>query len=250
MDIKPGRQHIDETIVILPVDADYIDQLVVLQHQAYNVPLADRDHPEILRHEDYLNHLNVFPEGQFMALDITTDTVVGSCSSMMIEFDAAKPLLKSWGATTSFGALSTHNPAGNWLYGVDNVVQKAYRGKGVGGRLMQARFNLARKYNLCGMVAGSLPIDYGAAAEADGVSIETYVADVIAGRRWDTNLSKQIKKGFEIHNIIPNYLMDAPRTRNYAVAILRKNPDYRPVKKPAVVHQHKPTRGIYTQPGN
>lgn len=225
-DIDPHRQYVDTNVVILPTDPDYLEQVIDAYAIGYNVPHEFLNHPEALNIAKLREHLRVFPEGQFMAYDVTAERVVGMCSGMIVDFDESQPLMETWRETTADGTLSTHNPRGEWMYGVDNVVLPEYRGKGVGGRLMRARFNVARKYNLRGMIAGSMPIDYRKAA-ADGVTIEDYVADVVAGRRWDTNLSKQIKKGFRVHNIIPNYLEDSPSTLNYAVAILRDNPGYR-----------------------
>ena len=88
---------------------------------------------------------------------------------------------------------------------------------------MQARFELARRLNLRGVIAGSLIIDYHKVA--DQMTAERYVGEVIAGVRFDTNLSKQIKKGFVPRNLIPNYTYDS-RSLNYGVAIGWENPDY------------------------
>ena len=103
------------------------------------------------------------------------------------------------------------------MYGVETCVHPDYRGQGVGGRLMEARYDVARRLNLRGMVAGSAIIDYGKVAES--VPVEEYVADVIAGRQFDRNLSKQLKKGFTVHNIIPNYLEDEPNSAGWGVTI-------------------------------
>jgi len=226
---EPASTPIDR-IVILPSDPAYIDQLVDVQRRGYNLTPADYDHPEVLTAAKFDNHLRVFPQGQFMALDTETDRVVGTCTSLIIAHDIATPFTEPWGVTTRDGTLSNHNPAGEWLYGVDNVVLKDYRGQGVGGRLMAARYNVARRFNLRGMIAGSMPIDYHLAA-AEGVDIEAYVREVVAEQRWDTNLSKQLIKGCRVLNVIPNYLSDAPRTRKYGVAIVWDNPDYRPARR-------------------
>lgn len=109
------------------------------------------------------------------------------------------------------------------MYGVDTSVHPEYRSRGVGGLLMDARFAVLRSLNLRGMIAGSMIIDYEQVA--DSQMPDTYVADVVAGRRFDTNLSKQLRKGFKVHNLIPNYVED-PRTRNWAAAIIWENPDY------------------------
>ncbi len=115
------------------------------------------------------------------------------------------------------------------MYGVESCVHPEYRGYGIGSKLMDARFDVLRRLNLRGMIAGSLIIDYGKVA--DTMTPEEYVRQVVAGTRFDTNLSKQLHKGFRVHNLIPNYDENAS-TRNWAVAILWENPDYLPGRKP------------------
>jgi GNAT superfamily N-acetyltransferase len=110
------------------------------------------------------------------------------------------------------------------MYGVETCVHPAYQGQGVGGKLMEARYEVARRLNLRGMVAGSAIIDYGKVAES--VPVEEYVADVIAGRRFDRNLSKQLKKGFKVHNLIPHYLEDEPNSAGWGVTIVWENAGY------------------------
>jgi GNAT superfamily N-acetyltransferase len=111
------------------------------------------------------------------------------------------------------------------LYGVETFVHPDYQSCGIGSKLMDARFDMLQHLNLRGIVAGSLFIGY--AAVADQLSPEQYVQDVVAGKRFDPNLSKQLRKGFKVKNLIPNYTEDA-RTRNFAAAIVWLNPDYRP----------------------
>jgi hypothetical protein len=124
------------------------------------------------------------------------------------------------------------------MYGVESFVHPEYQGNGVGAKLMQARFDVARKLNLRGLVAGSLIIGYGDVA--DQMSVDEYVKQVAAGTRFDPNLSKQLRKGFKVRNLIPEYTYE-PRTLNYAVAILWDNPDYMPAKA-AVAAKVMPSR--------
>jgi hypothetical protein len=98
----------------------------------------------------------------------------------------------------------------------------------VGGKLIEARYDVIRKLNLRGLVAGSIPIDFSKVA--DHVSIEQYVRDVVAGTRFDTNLSKQLRKGFKVHGLIPNYTIE-PTCGGYGVEIVWDNPDYRPLRR-------------------
>jgi GNAT superfamily N-acetyltransferase len=112
---------------------------------------------------------------------------------------------------------------------VDSVVHPAYRSRGVGGKLIEARYDVVRALNLRGMVAGSLIIDYHKVA--DHVPVEKYVEDVVAGLRFDTNLSKQIHKGFQVHGLIPNYSIDE-LSRGWGVEIVWENPEYSSQRRP------------------
>ncbi len=110
------------------------------------------------------------------------------------------------------------------MYGVETFVHPSYQSRGVGSQLMEARFGLLRRLNLRGLVAGSLFVGYQKVA--DQMTPEQYVAEVVADKRFDPNLSKQLRKGFKVRNLIPNYT-EEPRTRNYAAAIVWHNQDYR-----------------------
>ncbi len=113
------------------------------------------------------------------------------------------------------------------MYGVESAVHPAYRGHGVGSKLMDARFQTLKNLNLRGMIAGSMFMDYHKVAHE--MSPQQYVQEVIDGKRFDTNLTKQLHKGFRVHNLIPEYI-DDPRTLNWAAAIVWDNPDYVPNK--------------------
>ena len=126
------------------------------------------------------------------------------------------------------------------MYGVETFVHPEYQSRGVGSQLMNARFEVLRALNLRGLVAGSLFIGYEKVAKR--VTPEQYVADVVAGKRFDPNLSKQLRKGFAVRNLIPHYT-EEPRTKDYAAAIVWLNPDYRSrvvpfSAKPQNAHAH------------
>ncbi len=114
------------------------------------------------------------------------------------------------------------------MYGVESFVHPESQGLGVGSKLMNARFDLARRVNVRGMIAGSMFIGYADAHAAEGITPDDYIREVVAGARFDPNLSKQLHKGFRFLNVIPEYSYD-PRTHNYAAAIIWQNPDYQPV---------------------
>lgn len=204
-----------------------------LSHLVYG---SSRENPDgTLTAAHFRRHIEVFPEGQFTALEARR--VVGLTASMRIAFDPAYPFIESWYTTISDGWLTRHDPNGDWMYGVESCVHPAYQGMGVGGKLMEARFNVAKALNLRGMVAGSAIIDYYKVAEH--VAVEDYVRGVVEGRYFDRNLTKQLRKGFRAVAPIPDYLPD-PETRGWGVVIVWDNPDYEPVRP--VVSLIKPRR--------
>jgi GNAT superfamily N-acetyltransferase len=169
----------------------------------------------------FRHHRLLFPEGQFIAWDTEAARLVGFSVTMRAEYDPTHPHLDSWWVSSGEGWLTTHRPQGEWLYAVESVVEPEFRGKGVGSLLMNARKALARRLNARGIIAGSMPRDYYTVE----MSIEHYVEEVTAGRLRDTNLSKQLRMGFRIVQIIPNYVIDA-ESRRYGVLIRWDNPDY------------------------
>jgi hypothetical protein len=80
----------------------YIEKMEKLQMLVYN-PSAEEGLDGILTADHFRNHLRVFPEGQFIAVDSETDEVVGLTVSMRLNFNPAESLLDSWKATTGDG---------------------------------------------------------------------------------------------------------------------------------------------------
>lgn len=214
-------------ITIVPTLPSQAEQMEDLSHIVYG---STRENPDgTLTAPHFRRHVALFPEGQFVALD--GERVVGLTASMRIPFDPANPFIESWHTTISDGWLTRHDPAADWMYGVETCVHPDYRSQGIGGKLMEARFRVAQTLNLRGMVAGSAVIDYAKAP--DHITPDDYVQGVIDGTYFDTNLSKQLRKGFKAVALIPDYLPD-PETRGWGVVIVWDNPAYDPAR-PVIV---------------
>lgn len=211
-------------IQILPSSERYVAQMEHLMATVYNLDPNDEE-SGIFDVARFRKHLEIFPEGQFIAVDTATDKVVGFTVSMRVNYSAQSPLNASWWDLIGQGWLTTHVPNGEWLYGVESAVHPDYQGKGIGKKLTNARLDTMRRLNLRGMVAGSAIVSYHKVA--DSVPVEEYVADVIAGRRFDNNLTKQLKMGFKPMHIIPNYLEDED-CAGYGVEVVIENPAYVP----------------------
>lgn len=191
-----------------------------LSETVYGYEASDAN--QIFTAEQFRHHTAIFPEGQFTALD--GDQVVGITVSMRIDFDPVSPVIEPWWVTVNRGWLN-HKQDTEWMYGVESAVHPNYQGRGIGGKLMEARYETARRLNLRGMVAGSALVSYANVAEQ--VSPEEYVRGVVEGRFFDNNLTKQLRKGFKVGTLIPNYVLDEEAC-GWGAIIVWKNPDYNP----------------------
>ena len=96
------RQSGDATIVVIPASLRYVDQMARCHQLAYGYTPEEAD-AEDLTPEKYAYHLQVFPEGQFIALDTTTDTVVGVATSMRVNLPHHSSFLGTWSEVTGGG---------------------------------------------------------------------------------------------------------------------------------------------------
>ncbi|HLU11822.1 MAG TPA: GNAT family N-acetyltransferase [Oceanobacillus sp.] len=214
-----------QEIIIIRSHPRYAEAMQALSEAVYGYEASEEN--EIFTAAQYRHHIQIFPEGQFTAL--VGRQVIGLTVSMRIDFDPAHPFIESWWKTVNNGWLN-HKPDGEWMYGVESVVHPNYQGRGIGGKLMEARYETARRLNLRGMVAGSALVSYAKVAHL--VSPEEYVRGVVEGRFFDNNLTKQLRKGFKVGALIPNYV-DDKETLGWGAVIIWENPDYNPTAKVA-----------------
>lgn len=168
-------------------------------------------------------HLNLFPEGQFVAF-APDGTLVGSASSLIICWDEYDDYA-GWNEITGHGTFNTHDPEnGRTLYGADVGVDPDARNLGVGSALYEARRALATRLNLKRILAGGRIPGYAEVAEQ--MSPEQYVAAVAKGKRKDSVLSFQLKNGFRVRGVIPGYLKADKASCGYATLIEWLNPAY------------------------
>lgn len=191
---------------------------------AYGVPL-DEDCPECIPPEALHRQLERFPEGQFVALHAGSEgeMVVGIASTMRTNRPPTARHLPWMEAIGSMG-IANHDPDGEWLYGVEMAVRPAFRRRGIGTALYQARFAMVKRLNLRGWYAGGMLMGYH--RYADQMSVQEYAEKVMAGELRDPTVTMQINRGFEARGLIEDYL-DEPEAGNAAILIVWHNPDYR-----------------------
>ncbi len=165
-----------------------------------------------------------YPDGQFVA--VFEDAVVGYCATFQIgESSALGP--HTWVEITGNGLASRHDEDGDWLYGMEVCVDPDYQGLRIGQRLYTERKALCIRKQLKGIAfGGRLP---GLARLWRKVgSAEAYAEQVTARKLRDPVLSFQLRNGFEVIGVLPNYLIEDRKSLGYAAHLVWRNPKYVP----------------------
>ncbi len=218
--MKPGEdivyyKDVGEGIVIMTTQADHAAQLEELQKLVF--PTLARE--SLMRKEHYLNHIKIFPEGQFVA--VKDGQVIGMTTSIRYHLH----LNERHTFTDVFdkGFLNTHESEGEWLYGMDIGTHPDFRGKGIARHLYDARQETVYKLNLKGQYTYGMMSGYGAAKKQ--MSAEQYYKLLLENNVKDPTVSRQIKNKFKPYGLIPGYV-DDPVCDGYCVLLIRINEEY------------------------
>jgi GNAT superfamily N-acetyltransferase len=207
---------------VTPTRPAHFPALAGLQHLAFPDLAGDEAFTEAM----YASHTAIFPGGQLAAVIDTPDgeVCIGSTVTMRTNHDFEDGAPGYYFDFIGRGYLTTHDPHGAWLYGIDMSVHPDYRGRGVGSMLYAARHNLVRRLNLRGeLVAGLLP---GYAAHRDSLSVDEYARRVVAGDLRDPTLSMQLKNGFTVRKLLHGYV-HYPACDDVCTLLVRENAEYR-----------------------
>ncbi|MEO1496451.1 MAG: GNAT family N-acetyltransferase [Planctomycetota bacterium] len=210
----PTSRPIAEGIDIRPTEPHHAGALEVLQTLVF--PTLARD--ELFRAEHYRKHLELFPEGQFVAVvdgGCSGEAVVGSTSTLRLGDACLQP--HRFADVSAGGFLTTHEPAGRWMYGVDVGVHPQWRRRGIARGLYAARQEAARRLGLAGQVTVGMLSGYGAVR--DRMTAAAYYAELVAGERTDPTVSAQQKLGFEPRGLVAEYVED-PVCDGYGVLLV------------------------------
>jgi GNAT superfamily N-acetyltransferase len=170
--------------------------------------------PELFLHQE------AFPEGQLVAEEVGDhdegEGLLGMAVSLVMD-SARWPPRTPWREVTDRGRLTTHDPSGDLLYGAGLAVHPEARGRGAARALYAAREALVERLGIEVIRAGARIPGYGAVA--DSMSAEEYVRDVVEGLRRDPTLSFQLRMGFRVVDIAPDYLVTDEASRRWAAII-------------------------------
>lgn len=212
MSVKPtshlSRKH--PRIQIRPFEPRDFDAIIAMGRQTY-----PRDEPYTYEH--FHSHLNVFPQGQLVAVDEKTDQVLGYAASLIVWWDDYE-FNYDWDQFTDHGYFTNHDPIhGRTLYGADIMVHADSRGRGVGSTLYKARRDLCRRLNLLRIRAGARLRGYH--RYADTLSPRDYVKQVIRREITDPTLTFQLKRGFRVIAVVQGYLDKDSESHGHAAVI-------------------------------
>lgn len=160
--------------------------------------------------------LEVFPEGQLVAIDRRTGEPVGMAASLVVTWDDYD-IEDTWRDFTDGGFFTNHDPSGRTLYGAEVMVDPDHRRRGVGSALYAAREALVRRLGLERIRAGARLSGYG--EWADRLTAGEYARKVVAGEIADPTLSFQLAHGFRVLAVVPDYLPRDPASRGWAAVV-------------------------------
>jgi len=175
--------------------------------------------------EELEDHRQVFPQGQFVAIDGNRNVVAGVHFTLrlrMKDFHIDDP----WDVLTAGGSFLDHQPEGPTLYTADIMVHPVHQHHGIAHALTdQARF-LVQKESLWRMVGASRLPGYG--KHCLTMKIEQYVDAVVDGKLFDPVLTIHLKDGWTVVRPIHGYLQHDEDSAGWAVVIQWVNPDCPP----------------------
>jgi len=204
------HRKLADGLVIAQARPEHAAQLEELQRICFPTLAEDQRFKRV----HYLKHMELFEDGQFVALD--GDMVIGASSTLRMDFDF-KHVDHTFADIIQGGWLTSHQPDGAWLYGADLSVRPGYRGRGLATALYAARQEVVWRLKLKGQVTAGMIPGYGALKET--MPAGQYYEGVLAGRIRDPTLSMQMNVGFEPRGLLANYL-DDPVCDNYSVLLV------------------------------
>ncbi|MCE9499995.1 MAG: GNAT family N-acetyltransferase, partial [Leptospira sp.] len=164
--------------------------------------------------EEFTSQITKFPEGQICIED--KGKVVAAVVSNVINYSKFTDK-HTYDQITGAGTLSTHDPDGDTLYGVDIFVSPKYQGLRLGRRLYDARKDLCQKLNLKRIIIGGrIP---GYKKYFTKMNPQEYIELVKEKELMDPVLSFQIANDFHVRKIMTDYFPQDEDSKSFAVLL-------------------------------
>jgi|TARA_R110002096_G_scaffold168798_7_gene340077 predicted amidohydrolase/GNAT superfamily N-acetyltransferase len=185
----------------------------------------------------FIAQLATFPEGQICIED--HGKVVAAAFSVIVDYDKFGDH-HTYDEITGDAYLTTHDPQGDVLYGVDVFASPSYHGMRLGRRLYEARKELCQSLNLKSIVAGGRIPNYEKYAHE--MSPQSYIERVKKKEIYDPILTFQLSNEFEVKRVLTDYLPEDKESKGYATLLEWNNLYYDTQKTPLIGAQRTSAR--------
>lgn len=203
-----------QDIVVRRIVREDLDKVAALSARCFGPDMS-------LKYEHFMSQLELFPEGQ-ICLEYKGE-IVGTALSLIVNFEDYGDK-HTYYEICDLGYIRNHNPKGRNLYGIEVGVNEQFRGMQLGRRLYEGRKRICKELNLKNiLIGGRMPFYY---KYAEQMSAEAYAQEVMKGKIYDPVLTFQLKNGFELNKVIPNYLPGDVESLEYAALMEWKNAGY------------------------
>lgn len=173
----------------------------------------------------YTAQLTVFPEGQICIED--HGKVVAAAFAVIVDYDKFGDQ-HTYEEITGNSYLTTHDPLGDVLYGIEVFVSPDYRDMRLGRRLYEARKELCQNLNLKSIIAGGRIPNYQ--DHASELTPQQYIEKVKKKEIYDPILTFQLSNDFEVKRVLKAYLPIDSESHGHATLLQWHNLYYDPSK--------------------
>jgi len=202
------RKQIADRIIVRATEPRDIEQIIDISQRTFGKGAWMTSHIQ--------SHLDVFPEGQLVAVDPVEDRVVGSASSLMINWDDYT-FEADEDERTDDGFFTNHNPRGRTLWGAGVEVDPACRRMGIGKKIYKARRQVVRDLGLLRIRAGARLRGYSQYKHT--LTPTEYAIQVVNRVIDDPTLTFQLHNGFRVIGVIHDHLADDPESCGHVAII-------------------------------
>jgi len=158
--------------------------------------------------------IDTFPEGQVCIEDHGIPVAVAF--SLIIDFSLFGNN-HSYEQITANDNFTTHDSEGDYLYGIEVIVNPDYQGLRLGRRLYDARKELAENLNLKGiLLGGRIP---GYHEHSEEMLPQEYIIKVKKKELFDPVLTFQMSNDFHVRNLLDDYWPEDHHSHGNAVLL-------------------------------
>ncbi|RME63878.1 MAG: GNAT family N-acetyltransferase [Alphaproteobacteria bacterium] len=170
-----------------------------------------------------------FPEGQIGIEE--GGRIVAAAFAVIVDYRRFSGR-HSYEQVTAGERMTTHDPNGDALYGIEVFVHPDYRAMRLGRRLYDARKELCYRLNLRAiLIGGRIPRYHQHAGE---LSPHDYIAKVSRKEIHDPILNFQLANDFEVKRLLSAYMPEDEASAGHAVLLEWSNIYYRPSDEPVL----------------